>query len=299
MGTIKIVDLELSWYKMNIILGATGQIGSMLVNNLLKKDQPVRAVIRNSSKVKELKNEGAEVVIADYSDPEALKRAFQGGSSVFLLTPENPECKNCLKEIQMIINNYRKAVLSSGITKIVGLSSMGSQNESGTGNLMASYMLEHAFSDLEIEQIFVRPAYYFSNWLGYLELVKEHGILPTFFPPEMELPMIAPPDVAKFLADVMICKNPKERIYEIMGPCDYSSLYIAKIFKEVLNRDVSLQQILPEEWESTLMQAGFSRDAADNLILMTKAVIEGKTKNDTLNPIRFSMDFKTYLNNFV
>jgi uncharacterized protein YbjT (DUF2867 family) len=108
---------------------------------------------------------------------------------------------------------------------------------------MASYMLEQAFSDLEIEQIFVRPAYYFSNWLGYLELVKENGILPTFFPPEMELPMVAPPDVAKFLAEVMTCKNPQERIYEIMGPLDYSSLDMAKIFRDVLNRNVTLQQI--------------------------------------------------------
>jgi len=114
---------------MNIILGATGQIGSMLVENLLKKGQPVRAVIRDSSKVQELKNKGAEVVIADYFDAEPLKRAFQGGSSVFLLTPENTECNNCLKEIQMIINNYREAVFSSGLTKIVGLSSMGAQHE--------------------------------------------------------------------------------------------------------------------------------------------------------------------------
>jgi uncharacterized protein YbjT (DUF2867 family) len=271
----------------------------MLVDNLLKEGQPVRTVIRNSSKAQELKNKGAEVAIADYFDVKALKRAFQGGNSVFLLTPENPECKNCLKEIQMIINNYREAVLSSGIPKIVGLSSMGAQNESGTGNLMASYLLEHAFSGLEIEQIFVRPAYYFSNWLGYLDLVKKYGILPTFFPPEMELPMTAPPDVAKFLAKVIICEDPQERIYEVMGPHPYSSSDIAKIFEEVLKRDIIVQQILPVEWENTLIQAGFSKDAANNLMLMTKAVIDGKTKNATPNPIHFSTDFKTYLKNAI
>jgi len=75
---------------MNIILGTTGQIVSMIVNNILKKGQPERSVIRNSSKVQELENKGAKVVIAIYFDAEALKRAFQGGSSVFLLTPENP-----------------------------------------------------------------------------------------------------------------------------------------------------------------------------------------------------------------
>lgn len=280
---------------MNIILGATGQIGSMLVDNLLMKGQPVRAVVRNSSKAQKLKNKGVEVKIADYLDVETLIKAFQGGNSVFLLTPENPESEDFLSEIRTIINNYREAVLSSEITKIVGLSSMGAQHESGTGNLMASYMLEHAFSDLEIEQIFIRPAYYFSNWLGYLELIKDHGILPTFFPPELELPMIAPSDVAEFLSDVIICKTPQKRVYEIAGPCDYSSLDIAKIFEDVLNRNVILQQILPDEWENTLMQAGFSKDGAKNLMLMTKAVIDGKTKNKTINQIRFSTDFKNYL----
>jgi uncharacterized protein YbjT (DUF2867 family) len=281
--------------KMNIILGATGQIGSMLVDNLLKNGQPVRAVVRNDFKAQKLKNKGVEVRIADYFDVEALKKAFQGGNSVFLLTPENPESENFLSEIQRIIDNYREAVLSSGITKIVGLSSMGAQHESGTGNLMASYMLEHAFSDLEIEPVFVRPAYYFSNWLGYLELVKEYGTLPTFFPPEMELPMIAPSDVAGFLSDVITCKTPQERVYEISGPRDYSSLDIAKIFGDVLSKNVTLQQVLPEEWENTLIQAGISKDGAKNLMLMTKAVIDGKTKNETTNQIRFSTDFKSYL----
>ncbi len=284
---------------MDIILGATGQIGSMLVDNLIKRGQSVRAVVRNGSKAEGLRSKSIQVNIADYFDVEALKKAFQGGSSAFLLTPENPESQDFISETKTIINNYREAILASGITKIVGLSSNGAQHESGTGNLMASYMLEHAFSDLEIEQVFVRPSYYFSNWLGYLELVKEHGILPTFFPPEMKVPMIAPPDVAEFLSEIIVCKIPKERVYEITGPHAYSSLDIAKIFGEVLNRNVILQQVLPEEWESTLIQAGFSKDGAKNLALMTKAVIEGKTKNEASNPVSFSTDFKSYLKNFI
>jgi len=282
---------------MNIVLGATGQIGSMLVDNLLKKGQPVRAVIRNNLKAQELKNKGVEVIIVDYSDLKSLKNAFYGGNSVFLLTPENPECDNFLKETQVLLNNYREAILSSGITKIVGLSSGGAQNKSGVGNLEASYMLEHTFSDINIEQIYIRPAYYFSNWLGYLDLVKNYGILPTFFPPEMKVSMIAPSDVAEFLSDVMICKTTQERIYEIDGPKLYSSLDIAKIFGDILNRNVAVQQVLPEEWESTLIQAGFSKDGAKNLMLMTQAVIDEKTKYETTNPIRFNTDFENYLLN--
>ncbi len=62
---------------MNIILGATGQIGSMLVDYLLNKGQPIRAVVRDSFKAQELKNKGVEVSIADYFDVETLKKPFK------------------------------------------------------------------------------------------------------------------------------------------------------------------------------------------------------------------------------
>ncbi|ARC86213.1 trkA-N domain protein [Clostridium argentinense CDC 2741] len=280
---------------MNIVLGATGQIGFMLANNLFKKGQPVRAVVRDEAKAYELKKIGIEVFVADYLDKEALIKAFHGGKTAFLLTPESPNPENYLDEVNLIIDNYREAIQASGINKIVGLSSMGAQHESDTGNLVASYLLEHAFSGLNIEQIFVRPAYYYSNWIGYLELIMAEGILPTFFPLEMKLPMISPIDVAEFLADVMIRETPQERIYEVCGPQDYSSLDIVRIFEKVLNKNVTLQQILPDEWESTLEQAGFTSDGAKNFMLMTKAVIDGRTKSDTPNPVRLLMNFQRFL----
>ncbi|WP_198149899.1 hypothetical protein [Clostridium sp. DMHC 10] len=97
----------------------------------------------------------------------------------------------------------------------------------------------------------------------------------------------------------MIYKTNQERIYEIAGPKLYSSLDIAKIFGDVLNRNVAGQQVMPEDWESTLIQAGFSKDVAKNLMLMTQAVIDGKTKNKTTNSIRFYTDFKKYLINTI
>lgn len=280
---------------MNIVLGATGQIGFMLANNLFKKGQPVRAVVRDEAKAHELKKIGIEVFVADYLDKEALIKAFRGGKTAFLLTPESPNPENYLDEVNLIIDNYREAIQASGINKIVGLSSMGAQHESDTGNLVASYLLEHAFSGLNIEQIFVRPAYYYSNWIGYLELIMAEGILPTFFPLEMKLPMISPIEVAEFLADVMIRETPQERIYEVCGPQDYSSLDIVRIFEKVLNKNITLKQILPDEWESALEQAGFTSEGAKNFMLMTKAVIDGRTKSDTPNPVRLLMNFQRFL----
>ncbi|HEX3074788.1 MAG TPA: NmrA family NAD(P)-binding protein [Ignavibacteriales bacterium] len=279
---------------MNIVLGASGQIGSMLVDNLLEKDPAIKAVVRSASKAQALKAKGIKTVIADFMNADSLKDTFAGGSSLFMLTPENPASPNHLKDIKTALNNIKEAVLLSGLKRITGLSSMGAHNGLGRGSLEASYLLEHTFDHINIRKIFVRPSYYFSNWLGYVELVKEHGALPTFFPPDMKIPMVAPQDAAAFLARAMTGEF-DEGPYEISGPREYSSAEIADVFGKVLNRSVAVQQIMPEDWEGALLQAGFTKDGAKNLMLMTQAVIDGKTDYETKNPVYLSMDFEAYL----
>ncbi|MDW5562071.1 MAG: NAD(P)H-binding protein [Methanomassiliicoccus sp.] len=280
---------------MFVVLGASGQIGSMLAGMLLKKGKPVRAVGRDLQKLGEIREQGAEVLAANMLDLKSLKEAFRGGDAAFVFTPENPRCENCIEDIRTMMDNCREALMWAGVTRVVGLSSLGAQNGRGKGNLEASYVLERTFSDLDIEHTIVRPAYYYSNWLGYIGTVRDDGILPTFFPVDLKVPMVAPPDVAGFLSDAMIGHAPRQSVLEIMGPRDYSSNDIAQAFAEAMQRDVLPRQTLPRDWESVLVQAGFSPDAARNLVLMTKAVIDGETKVETAEPIRLPTDFETYL----
>jgi uncharacterized protein YbjT (DUF2867 family) len=257
---------------MNIIVGATGRVGSALVKELVKREMPVTAVIRDKDKAG-MFDDGVRVRIADVFDTEALIQAFSGGSTVFLITPENMCSEDVAGDAGRIIENYRKAVSLSGIKRVVGLSSMGAHVGKGSGNLYISYLLERAFSDLPVRTTFVRPAYYFSNWLGYLELAKEHGILPTFFNPEQKIAMVSPADVAQFAVIVMRSEALSAPVYEITAPTEYSSNEIAQIFGEYLNRDVVCQQVPQQQWIPTLKSAGFSDDAAQNMALMTETVV--------------------------
>lgn len=286
---------------MNIILGASGQVGSAIADHLIKNNEPVRAVIRNPEKVADLESRELEVCIADYFDSEALKNAVKDGELIFVLTPEDAQSEDVIGDTQALLNNYRKAIKSSKINKLIGLSSIGAQHESRTGNLLMSYMLENAFTEISIPQVFVRPAYYYSNWLLYLSIVKEQGILPTFFPVDQKISMISPMDVAVFIADKIINGAEKSATYEIVGPKELSSNDVAEIFGEVLGCDVQAQQIPRERWKKTLQQAGFTDDAAQNLIEMTDAVINGYTtpEGKGSDPIISQTTFKKYLKEII
>jgi uncharacterized protein YbjT (DUF2867 family) len=281
---------------MNVILGATGQVGSSIAEHLTENNESVKAVIRNPDKADDLKSKGVQVEIADYFDLEALQAAVKGGELIFVLTPENGQSEDVLGDTRLLLKNYQKAIQSSGINKIVGLSSIGAQHERGMGNLVMSYMLEHAFADMKLPQVFVRPAYYFSNWLPYLPVVKEQGVLPSFFPVDQKIPMISPQDVAGFIAEKITGHIEGPDIYEIVGPEPISSKDVADIYGEVLGQEVKAQQIPKEQWKPTLQQADFTDDAAENLIAMTKAVIDGRAKPEAKgpNPLKLNTSLKEY-----
>lgn len=261
---------------MHIILGASGRVGSGIVAHLRKKGDSVKGIIRDEKKAPLLEKLGAKTAIADANDLPALVAAFQDGSTLFAITPETGHERNVLGETSDILENYRKALANSPIKKVVGLSSIGAQYESGTGNLVMSYLLEHAFTAMPVKQVFVRPAYYFSNWLMYMDTVRETGVLPTFFPVDLSIPMVAPEEVAAFTAGVIHKEDEDGVIYELTGPASYSSNDVAKAFTAALGKEVKAVQIPRADWENTLRGIGFTTDAIRNFVEMTQAVISGK-----------------------
>jgi uncharacterized protein YbjT (DUF2867 family) len=284
---------------MNIILGASGQIGSTIAKNLINSNEPVRAVIRNPEKAGELENKRIEVSIADYFDLDALKEAVKGGELIFLITPETGKADNVLGETKQILENYRKAIESSDIKSIIGLSSGGAQIEKHTrhtGNLLMSNMLEHEFLSLPINQVFVRPSYFYSNWLMTSGMAKEDGVLPTFYPPDLKMDMNSPVDVAEFIADKIIKGIDESEIIELVGPKQYSSKDVANEMAKVFSREVQAEEIPREEWGEMMKNAGFSDDATKNFIKMTELVAEGNANLEEKgsNPVELQTTLQQY-----
>lgn len=280
---------------MNIIIGAGGRVGSALVNELHKREMPVTAVIRDKNKAKMFNND-INVHVADIFDVDALTKAFGSGGSVFLMTPESMHSEDIIGDAERVIENYRTAIIKSGIKNVIGLSSMGAHLGEGSGNLYISYLLERAFTDLSVHTTFIRPAYYYSNWLGYLDVAREYGILPTFFNTSQKIAMVAPQDVAEFAAIVMSSRALSAPVYEITGPKAYSSNDVAQFFGKYLNRDVVARQTPQEQWVSTLTSVGFSDNAALNMALMTESVVNTVTFGENPeNIISWNTGMKEYL----
>ena len=261
---------------MNIIFGASGQVGSNIVKQLTNWDLPVRAVVRNPDLVF---NKKIEVKAADLLDLQSLKNSLEGGTTAFVLTPENPASADILVETKQIIENLKEAIRASKIQRIVGLSCIGAHLPAGTGNILMSRMLECGFAELDIQKVFIRASYFYSNWLNFLDTARQYGGLPSFFPADLKIEMHSPVDLAGFTAEVIGNDNFSgcEGIFELVGPEKYSPRDIAESLTVLLGKKVEVQVIPKHKWRESLSSAGFSPDAATNLIEMTSAVIDNIT----------------------
>ena len=76
--------------KKILVIGATGNVGSLLIPKLIGIGADVRALVRDESKAQGLRDAGVEVVIGDLEKPDTLDAAFRGVDQVFLTTPPNP-----------------------------------------------------------------------------------------------------------------------------------------------------------------------------------------------------------------
>jgi uncharacterized protein YbjT (DUF2867 family) len=60
---------------MNLVVGATGQLGTAVVRRLAASNMPVRALVRRSSHYRLVEEAGAEIVFGDLRDPASLDAA--------------------------------------------------------------------------------------------------------------------------------------------------------------------------------------------------------------------------------
>jgi NAD(P)H dehydrogenase (quinone) len=85
------------------VTGATGQLGRLVMNNLLEKCPAAElvAVVRDSAKADDLTRKGVEVRVANYEDPASLQAAFKGLDKLLLISSSEvgkraPQHKNVI-----------------------------------------------------------------------------------------------------------------------------------------------------------------------------------------------------------
>jgi uncharacterized protein YbjT (DUF2867 family) len=263
---------------MHVILGANGHIGSVVAHRLLARGEPVTVVLHSDAKADDWKRKGAVVAVADVHDSETLSRVFRTGKRLFLLNPPAPPDTDSAQQERKSVASILAAIDRAQFKKIVAESTYGAQPGERLGDLGVLYELERELEARRTPSCVLRGAFYMTNWDSALESARE-GTLPTFYPPDFVLPMVAPHDIGLIAARMLTEPATTVGLHHVEGPARYSSRDVAAAFGEALRRKVEPVEIPPERWEQTLESMGFSKPSAQSFAAMTAATLKGSFPN--------------------
>jgi uncharacterized protein YbjT (DUF2867 family) len=257
-----------------VILGASGNTGSIIANFLLSKGQKVRVVGRDVGRLAGFVRQGAEAFTADLTDAAALTKAFSGARAAYLLLPPITSREDQERESDAIA----KAVRESGLRYAVYLSSYGAHVPEGTGPIVGLHSTEqklNAISDLSV--LHLRAAYFMENNLAAIGTIQGMGIFGHALLPDLKLPMIATRDVGDYAALRLLDLDfSGKQTRELLGERDLSMTEVtAAIARGIGKPDLRYVQFPYEQMQQGLTQAGFSPKKAAVYIEMFTAINTG------------------------
>jgi len=249
-----------------LVLGATGNTGHIVAEELLKYGQSVRVVGRSADKLAKLTALGAEACVADLQKHDEVKRAFEGVEAAYVLIPPNFAAPDFRKYQDEVTDNVTDAIASGGTKYAVTLSSIGAQSATGVGPVNGLHYLETQLDGIpDLNTLHVRAGFFMENLFGSLGMIKNMNFYGAATPADAPWPLICASDIGHYSANRLKALNFNgKNVQYLLGPRDVSGSEAAVILGTALELGVlPYVQFSYDDMKKGMVGAGLPEQFAD------------------------------------
>jgi len=261
-------------------MGATGQIGHVVVEQLLKKGHTVRAIGRDQKKLDLLKAQGAHIFqTKDFDNEKLLSEAFHEVEAVFCMLPPSMAAKDYLADQTAIGEAIVQAIKANSIRYVVNLSSLAAQLPDGTGPIKGLHSQEKRLDAIEgLNVLHLRASFFMENFFGSISIIQDTGRVKTALRPDLSIPMVCTEDIGMKAAEFLDRLDFKgQTLFEFTGPRSYTMIEATEILSKAIDKkNVQYEQLSYEEAKKMMMAQGASSKVADLMMEMYRAFNENK-----------------------
>jgi uncharacterized protein YbjT (DUF2867 family)/predicted ester cyclase len=234
---------------MILVTGASGSVGTALVNELLAQGAgPVRVVSRSKATATAVRA-GVESVVADFADPASLPPALAGVSAAFLVCAAVPE----LVELE---TNFLRAARDAGTPHVV------IQSARGAGSFDKSFpswhaQVERAAADLGVPHAVLRPNGFMQNIAAYNgQTIRTQDCFYTALG-GARVSHIDVRDIATAAAKALLAPaQTAGRVFELSGPERLTDAELADRISAVAGRTVRAVEVSLDQLRQGMVAAG-------------------------------------------
>ncbi|GHO42045.1 SDR family oxidoreductase [Ktedonospora formicarum] len=248
---------------MILVTGATGVSGSLIIREFARQNAQVRALVRNSAKVRAIEAfPTVEVVEGNMLQPETLGAALDNVDRVLMISSAG---ERMLETQCTFIDSARKA----GVRHIVKLSGRGA----GVGSNIKPFRTVRLHNEVEqylegsgLAWTHLRPSQFMQF---YFPGATAMNLTANMLSLPMENARLAPvdiEDIAKIAFALLHSEGHEGKSYEITGPEALTMAEVAKQISQVTGRTVEYVNITLEEYRRAMLAVGAPPERADGFV---------------------------------
>ena len=281
--------------KLILVTGASGRTGRAVISSLQERDVSIRAYIRRSEVVDDLRTLGADdVVVGDLFDFEVLEAAVADCSDVIhICPPMNPREAELAKKITDLCskNGVRRLVLYSVLHPLLS-------------------DVRHHHLKLEAEEYLInsgqtytilQPGRYMQHHALIWREIIETGKHRMPFGIEAKFNIVDLADLAEAVANVATMDGHEFATYQLAGPQALNQIEMARIISEETGKPIVAEPKHVDEFCSAAQKNGMPPDRIEQLCIMNEHYNKHGLKGNS-NVLEWILDrpattFATYIKN--
>ncbi|THB85703.1 SDR family oxidoreductase [Pantoea allii] len=244
---------------MIAVTGATGQLGRIVIDALLKKVSAgeIVAAVRTPAKAADLAALGVIVRQADYGQPETLEAAFAGVDKLLLISGSEVGQREA----------QHKAVIEAARAAGVGFIAYTSLLHADTSPLglgIEHRATEALLKDSGIPFALLRNGWYSENYAASIPpALAHHAFIGAAG--EGRIASAARQDYAEAAAEVMTREDQAGKVYELAGDDSYTLAQFAAEIAAQSGEKVDYVNLSQSEFAAALKNAGLPEGLAEML----------------------------------
>jgi (4-alkanoyl-5-oxo-2,5-dihydrofuran-3-yl)methyl phosphate reductase len=259
-----------------LITGASGNIGSRVVERLLERGERPRVFVRDPVRARARFGDRVDIVVGDLSDPASLAPALQGVDALFLV--------NTGPELAARDEAAAIAAKSAGVGRLVKLSSMDAQQGLAIGAWHACG--EAAIRGSGLAFTFIEPTGFMSNALLWARSVRAEGVVRASTG-EGRIAFIHPEDIAAVSTMALTTREYVGQTLAITGPEALSYGEATGLIGAAIGKTLRFEAITDEQIRRRMIGTGMPEAETEAHVALWCAVREGRlcTVTDTVERV--------------
>nr|WP_225311506.1 SDR family oxidoreductase [Microbispora cellulosiformans] len=260
-----------------VVTGATGQLGRLTVEALLRRGIPAADIIatgRDIAGIKDLADRGITVRRADFADTDGLAEAFAGADRLLLISASVPVGER--------VANHRRvidAAASAGVSLVAYTST--THADTATTVIGATHSETEAYlRDRGIPSVLLRNGWYLENYTSQLPQILQNGAV-VGAAGEGRISAASRADYAEAAAVVLTAEGHTGAVYELGGDESFTLTELAAAISAAAGKQVTYADLPVADFAQVLDAAGLPAELAEVLADADRGMNRGEMYTDS------------------